>query len=85
MARFSYSTGLAADNKGNVFVADTNNHTVRKVTAAGLVTTIAGKAGVSGVATGSLPGLLSSPQSIVVDSKGNLYVTTEDAVVKIVP
>jgi sugar lactone lactonase YvrE len=84
-ARFSYSTGLAADNKGNVFVADTNNHTVRKVTAAGLVTTIAGKAGVSGVATGSLPGLLSSPQSIVVDSKGNLFVTTEDAVVKIAP
>lgn len=84
-ARFNNPAALAADNKGNVFVADTDNHTVRKITAAGVVTTIAGKAGMSGVATGNLPGLLNSPRGIVVDSLGNLFVATEDAVVKIVP
>jgi sugar lactone lactonase YvrE len=82
-ARFYNPLAIAADNKGNIFVADTGNHTIRKVTSAGVVTTIAGKAGVSGTTTGALPGLLNSPRGIVVDSAGNLYVSTEDAVVKI--
>jgi sugar lactone lactonase YvrE len=84
-ARFFAPAGLATDNKGNIFVADSGNHTVRKISTTGVVTTIAGKAGMSGVATGSLPGFLNSPRGIVVDSKGNLFVSTEDAVVKIVP
>jgi NHL repeat len=84
-ARFNNPLAIAADNKGNLFVADTGNHTVRKVTSAGVVTTIAGKPGVSGTTTGSLPGLLNSPRGIVVDGAGSLYVSTENAVVKIVP
>jgi streptogramin lyase len=84
-ALFNAPLGLATDNKGNIFVADSGNHTVRKITAAGVVTTIAGKAGVSGVVMGSLPGLLNGPRGIVVDSVGAIFVTTEDAVVKIVP
>jgi sugar lactone lactonase YvrE len=84
-ARFNNPLAIAADNKGNLFVADTGNHTVRKITSAGVVTTIAGKAGVSGTMTGNLPGLLNSPRGIVVDGAGNLYVSTENAVVKIVP
>ncbi len=84
-ASFGRVEALASDNKGNVFIADTDNHTVRKITAAGVVTTIAGKAGVRGVATGSLPGLLNSPRGIVVDSVGNIFVTTEDAILKIFP
>lgn len=76
---------LAVDNNGNVFVADTLNHTIRKITSTGVVTTVGGKAGVRGADAGSLPGLLNFPQGIVVDRAGNLYVTTEDAVVKIVP
>lgn len=84
-ARFYGPRALAVDNKGNVFVADTLNHTIRKITTTGVVTTVAGKAGVRGAGAGSLPGLLNLPQGIVVDSAGNLFVTTEDAVVKIVP
>jgi sugar lactone lactonase YvrE len=84
-ARFNGPRALAVDNKGNVFVADTLNHTIRKITSTGVVTTIAGKAGVRGAGAGSSPGLLNFPQGIVVDSAGNLFVTTEDAVVKIVP
>src|SRR5205807_3161927 len=44
-ARFNQSWGVAVDNAGNVYVGDTGNHTIRKVTAAGVVTTLAGLAG----------------------------------------
>jgi sugar lactone lactonase YvrE len=82
-ARFFVPDALTADSAGNIFVADTGNHTIRKVTPSGGVTTISGKAGVSGTATGPLPGLLNSPKGIVVDAAGNLFVTTENAAVKI--
>jgi sugar lactone lactonase YvrE len=74
---------LAVDNNGNIFVCDTGNHVIRKITPSGVVTTIAGKAGIAGTTLGPLPGLLNAPRGIVIDNAGNLYVTTEDAVVKI--
>ena len=43
-ARFNYPSGVAVDSAGNVYVADTGNHTIRKVTPAGVVTTLAGNA-----------------------------------------
>src|SRR6266498_4824842 len=49
-SRFNLSFGLGVDASGNVFVADTANHTIRKITPAGTVTTVAGLAGVSGSA-----------------------------------
>lgn len=83
-ARFSGRIdALAIDNTGNIFVCDTGNHTIRKITPSGVVTTIAGKAGIAGTTLGPLPGLLNAPKGIVIDGAGNLYVTTEDAVVKI--
>ena len=44
-ARFYYPAGVAVDSSGNVYVADTGNHTIRKVTPAGVVTTLAGLRG----------------------------------------
>src|SRR5262249_38304277 len=51
-ARFNRAIGVAVDRSGNIYVADSLNNTVRKVTAAGAVSTLAGLAGVSGSADG---------------------------------
>jgi len=74
-ARFNNPSGLAADTAGNLYVSDTNNHTIRKVTAAGLVTTLAGLAGSKGSSDGiGLSARFSSPTGIAVDNAGNIYV-----------
>jgi sugar lactone lactonase YvrE len=78
-ARFDYPTGLAADRFGNIYVADRDNHTIRKITADGVVTTLAGLTGVAGDRDGS--GSHASFNMIVgiaVDSGGNLYVVDFD-------
>ena len=49
-ARISNPAGVAADAAGNVYVADTFNHAIRKVTPAGVVTTLAGLPGTFGSA-----------------------------------
>jgi hypothetical protein len=46
-ARFYLPYGVAADSAGNVYVADTFNNTIRKITPAGIVMTVAGLAGVA--------------------------------------
>src|SRR5262249_11392109 len=51
-ARFLLPIGVAVDSAGNVYVGDDSNHTIRKVTPAGVVTTLAGTPGVSGSADG---------------------------------
>ena len=74
-ARFYGPQGVAVDGSGNVFVADTSNHTIRKVTAAGVVTTLAGIAGTPGSSDGSgSAAQFKFPFGIAVDGAGNLYV-----------
>ena len=74
-ARFSNPYGVAVDSAGNVYVADTENHTIRKVTPAGLVTTLAGSAGQFGSADGTgSAARFYVPDSVAVDSTGNVYV-----------
>ena len=51
-ARFNCPTGVAVDGSGNIYVTDYNNDTIRKVTSAGVVTTLAGWAGMWGSADG---------------------------------
>jgi formylglycine-generating enzyme required for sulfatase activity/sugar lactone lactonase YvrE len=75
-ARFNTPSGVAVDTAGNVYVADSWNFMIRKVTSAGLVTTIAGAAGSYGSTDGS-GGIarFSNPMGVAVDSAGNLFVT----------
>ena len=75
-AQFSLPTGVAIDGAGNVYVADSGNHTIRKITPAGVVTTLAGSAGMAGFANGAgAAALFSSPSGVITDGAGNVYVS----------
>lgn len=74
-ARFNNPTGVAVDGAGNVYVADTTNNTIRRISAAGVVTTLAGVAGISGSSDGvGANALFNQPSGLALDSSGNLYV-----------
>lgn len=75
LARFSSIGGGALDAAGNLYVADTANHVIRKITPAGLVSTIAGQPGVPGYADGSAAqAKFWFPVDVKLDTQGNLYV-----------
>ncbi len=75
-ARFSYPNGGAVDSQGNLYVTDKSNHTIRKVTPAGVVTTLAGNPGLSGSTDGvGSTAKFYSPYGIAIDAADTLYVT----------
>ncbi len=76
VARFQFPEGVAVDSVGNVYVADTGNHTIRKIDLAGMVTTLAGLAGDAAFADGiTTAARFSAPVGIAVDAAGNIVVT----------
>lgn len=75
-ARFSSPYGIALDGNGNLYVADRNNHTIRKVAPGGVVTTFAGQAGSFGNVDGiGNAARFTYPEGVAVDGGGNVYVT----------
>lgn len=75
-ARFNSPRGMAIDAAtGSLYIADTDNHVIRKVTQEGVVTTVVGRAGCQGFVTGALPGCISWPQAVAIDGH-TLYITT---------
>jgi len=87
-ARFNFPLGITADAAGNVYVADSGNSTIRKITPAGVVTTLAGTARRFGSADGiGATALFNNPLGITADAAGNLYVADSgnSAVRKITP
>lgn len=76
LARFSSPTGIATDGGSILYVADTGNHTLRKVTASGTVGTIAGDAGISGSDDGTgADARFSSPEGVTLLGTSLLYVS----------
>jgi NHL repeat/FG-GAP-like repeat len=74
-ASFYYPAGIAIDSGGNLYVADSENHTIREITPGGVVTTLAGLAGQAGATddTGSLA-RFNNPLGVAVDGAGTIYV-----------
>ena len=81
-ARFYFPIGIARDTAGNLYVTD--NNTVRKITPAGEVSTLAGQAGSQGSPDGSgTAARFFGPAGIACDTVGNLYVADGDTIRKI--
>jgi serine/threonine protein kinase/sugar lactone lactonase YvrE len=74
-ARFRGPEGVALDSAANLYVADNSNHTIRKITPAGEVSTLAGAAASSGTADGTLStARFRLPGALALDPAGNIYV-----------
>ncbi|MEO6873963.1 MAG: hypothetical protein ABI222_03990, partial [Opitutaceae bacterium] len=81
VARFNFPQGIAIDASQNLYIADSSNHTIRKITPAGVVSTLAGKAGYTvdpadsnhGNGTGS-SARFTEPAGVTVDAAGNVFV-----------
>jgi hypothetical protein len=82
-ALFGNNGGISVDDNENVYVADTDNDVIRKVTSAGVVTTIAGTPFNNSFQLGPLPGGMNKPSSVSVSGAANLYVGTPSAVLLI--
>lgn len=75
--RFTYPTGLAMSHDGVLYVADTGNQVIRKVSQSGIVTTLAGRSGRRGLHDGrGAEAHFDFPERISLDAQGNLYVTS---------
>ncbi|MFT7602861.1 MAG: sugar lactone lactonase YvrE, partial [Saprospiraceae bacterium] len=73
-ATFNNPHGIAVDNLGNIYVADRHGHKIRKITPAGIVSTLAGS-GVAGKENGNgAAASFNEPYALCVDGDGNVYV-----------
>jgi streptogramin lyase len=87
-ATFQRPGGVAFDAVGNLYVADTENSVLRKITPEGVVSTVAGKAGVTGAQNGiGADARFSRPYGVTVGADGTIYVadTSNNQIRKIVP
>jgi trimeric autotransporter adhesin len=75
-AQFKYPTNAVVDSAGNLYIADTGNHRIRKITPDGMITTVAGngKRGYSGDGGKATSAQLDWPRGLAVDSAGNLFI-----------
>jgi sugar lactone lactonase YvrE len=86
LAKFDGPHGLARDAAGNVIIADTHNHVIRRMTPQGDVSTVAGIAGYCGSVDGPVAiALFNCPQGVAVDAQGVIYVAdTGNSVIRVI-
>ena len=87
-ARFNHPSDVLVDAAGNIYVADSGNHAIRKIDSSGNVTTLAGDLGYSGYQNGTADAaMFNSPQGIAIDAEGNIIVadTTNGLIRKVTP
>jgi sugar lactone lactonase YvrE len=78
-ARFNGPTGIAVDASGNVYVADTGNNAIRRISPTGTVTTVAGTKGTAGSADGTgTAALFNHPRGIALSASGIVYIADTD-------
>ena len=75
-ARLNRPSAIAIDQNGNIYIADTDNHRIRKVDSNGIITTVAGMGqnGFAGDGGAGTQAQLNSPQGIAVDARGYLFI-----------
>src|SRR5436305_1572238 len=75
-AQLSSIQSVAADRLGNLYLSDTDHQRIRKISATGVITTVAGAgtAGFSGDGGPAIAAQLNLPYGIAVDLAGNVYV-----------
>ena len=76
-AELNQPAGLAVDSAGNLYIADSNNSAVRKVTPQGIISTVAGTGGTegySGDGGAATKATMMAPLGVAVDASGNLYI-----------
>jgi uncharacterized protein (TIGR03437 family) len=79
-AKLNFPVGVVVDASGDLYIADTNNHRIRKVAAStGTITTVAGSGapGFSGDGGQAISAKLNSPAGVTVDSAGNLFIVDQ--------
>ena len=76
-ATFNFPQGVAVDAAGNVYVADYGNNLIRKISATGLVSTLAGKDSAGATNSADTAATFNQPTGVAVDAAGNVYVADE--------
>lgn len=76
LAQLDYPLGIALDEEGNLFIADSGNHCIRKVTSYGVISTVVGNRtpGFSGDESAAISAQLNRPTDVAVDADGNLFI-----------